>query len=215
MKTHLRERLLKLRSVINFPKYIGKQDALEWISNAEVDIKLKGLKPSSFQLLRLLPPRAKLIVIAIGLDEYTDYEIFKQTLIKLCRPPPNLPRLSTFMDVGVMPEDNIEVHAKEIYATVERLLTHPNTEELIEHISLDAYIYSSNQQLSQYLTIKKPKTIKEAMRLTYKFKEKIENDKVEEDITSIAKNIESMCPNVGELFTNKDLKFNGKIYFLN
>ncbi|KAM3187428.1 hypothetical protein ACTXT7_002344 [Hymenolepis weldensis] len=196
MKTHFRERILKLRSVTNFPNYIGKQNALEWISKAEVDIKLRGLKPSSFLLLRLLPPKAKLIVKAIGLDEHTDYEIFKQTLIKLCRPASNLPRLSTFMDVGVKSEDNIEVHAKEIYETVERLLTHPNTEELIEHISLDAYIYSSNQQLSQYLAVKRPKTIKEAIRLTYKFKEKIENDKMEEDITSIAKNIESMCPNV-------------------
>ncbi|VDO01381.1 unnamed protein product, partial [Rodentolepis nana] len=126
--------------------------------------------------MELLPPKAKFIVKAIGLDEDTDYEVVKQTLIKLCRPEPNLPRLSTFMRREVKPEDDIEVLAMEIQAAVESLLSHPITEEIIEFIAIDAYIYSSNSQLAQYLTSKKPNTVKEALRLTHRFKERVEND---------------------------------------
>nr|CDS25835.1 hypothetical protein HmN_000126700 [Hymenolepis microstoma] len=160
---------------------------------------------------QLLPPKTKLIVKALGLDKDTSYEVLKQTLLKLCRPEPNLPRLSTFMSMEIKPEDDILVHAIEIQSAVERLLTHPITKELIEFISLDAYTYSSSPQLAKYLAAKKPKTIKEAIRLTHKFKDRAVNNKLKMDIKTIEKKIESMCPYVAKLFAQEDVKFRANI----
>lgn len=188
----------------------------QWIKEAEDYLMKKGSKPSTIEFFKILPLKLKLELKRSGFDEMCDYEDLKTRLIKVYNDQENnrYPKLSKFMNFAITPYTNIDVLADSIEASVNRIFNEKNTQKIIEKIAVDAYIYTSESELSAYLSKMNPKTMKKALKFTRIFKKRRKNDIIIEDIMQLAESVIAKCPLVEERFINRCLEseFNGKIF---
>lgn len=196
-------------SSIRLDKYRIGMNICEWIPCIEYKMHLAGIELSSINLLHFLSKDAYRAAMDAGLKTEDKYDRVKRKLIKIFQPRIILPKISTLLARKFDPSDDIEVFAKEIYETTKLLLSHPNKNELIEHITLDAYLNTVKPPLSDYLKSKNPRTIKEAMKLTYKFQELIEKKEIDEDIEKLERDLELLCPGIGQYLPNANGRNNG------